>query len=127
MYTRITILTLSAALLSLSACSSQNSDQTTSGALVGTAVGAGAGAAIGHQGGDAGTGALIGGGVGAVTGAAVGSQMGTGDKSTKDLDEVMRRQEAEKERQRREIEDLRRQQFQDRQYLDRLQGIEEKE
>ena len=99
--------------LGLVGCSSQ---EATVGALGGAAVGAGAGAVIGNQSGNSGEGAAIGGVAGAMVGGALGEQAHVSDKATADLDETMRRQEAQRERQDREIEDLRRQKLQDENY-----------
>jgi hypothetical protein len=109
------------AAISLSACGPGH-EGATAGTLAGAAVGAGAGTAIGNASGHAGTGAAIGG----VTGAAIGATLGdTADQSaarTKEMDEFMIRQEQEKQKQEKELEDLKRQQFHDGYYKYRYQG-----
>jgi uncharacterized protein YcfJ len=112
---------LIAATLTIAACGPGH-DGATAGTVTGAAVGAGAGTAIGNASGNTGTGAAI----GTITGAAIGAALGdTADQSssrTKEMDEFMIRQEQEKAKQDKEIEDLKRQQFQDGYYKYRYQG-----
>lgn len=102
--------TVAAALLCvplLAGCASGGLSKRETGALGGGAVGAGAGALIGHATGHTAGGAAIGGALGALTGAVVGDQIQAQDNRSSAQDEELRRQ-------RREIEELRRQQNQDR-------------
>ena len=105
-------------LSSLAACGPGN-ENAALGAGVGAAVGAGGGAIIGNQAGSSTNGALIGGAAGAVVGAAVGSARDEAEKKTTEEDRFIERQKLEAERQRREVEDLRRQQFHDDYYRSR--------
>jgi len=88
-------------------CASGGLSKRETGALGGGALGAGAGALIGHATGHTAGGAAIGGALGALTGAVVGDQIQAGDNRSEAQDEELRRQ-------RREIEDLKRQQNQNR-------------
>jgi uncharacterized protein YcfJ len=99
----------------VSACAPRDS-YTTTGAVAGTAVGAGAGAAIGSASGNVGTGAAVGAAVGALSGAAIGDVRDEAEGATKLQDEFMRRQDAERKKQERELQDLKRQKYHD-QYL----------
>jgi hypothetical protein len=118
--TLITVAALAAA-LSLNACGPGH-EGATAGTLVGSGVGAGAGTAIGNASGNTATGAAV----GAITGAAIGAAVGdTADQSgarTKEMDEFILRQQQEKERQEKELQDLKRQQFHDGYYKHRYQG-----
>jgi uncharacterized protein YcfJ len=77
---------------------------------VGTVIGAGAGALVGADSGNSGTGAVVGGATGAVVGSLV-----TDEKNNAEVieaqQEILTRQQAEIERQRRELKDLERQQY----------------
>jgi hypothetical protein len=86
---------------------------TTTGAIAGTAVGAGAGAAIGSASGNVGTGAAVGAAVGALSGAAIGDVRDDAEGATKQQDAFIRRQEEERKKQERELQDLRRQKYHD--------------
>lgn len=99
----------------LPACAPRDS-YTTTGAIAGTAVGAGAGAAIGSASGNVGTGAAVGAAVGALSGAAIGDVRDEAEGATKQQDAFMRRQEEERKKQERELQDLKRQKYHD-QYL----------
>ncbi len=90
------------------------------GALGGAALGAGLGAIVGSQSGNAGAGVAIGAGAGALAGGLIGNSVDGQQREADEQDEMLRRQQAELERQRREIEDLRRQQYQD----DRQRGYD---
>lgn len=101
------------AFLTISACS----NNAATGAGVGAAVGGGTGAIIGHQSGHGGEGALVGAGVGALAGGTVGAAVPEdGDSQTADLDEVIRLQKKEMERQSQEVEDMERQRWHDDHY-----------
>jgi len=93
----------------LTGCASGGLTAREKGALGGGALGAGAGAIIGHQTGHAGAGAAIGGALGALGGAVVGDQMEAQNQRSS-------AQDAELERQRREIEELKRRQEQSGDY-----------
>lgn len=101
--------------LTLVSCS-EPFGKTAKGAIAGTAVGAGTGALVGSQVGSAGVGAAIGAGVGAVGGAIIGSSLEAQDEEEERLEELRRRQEHHLARQKREIEDMRRQQRYDELY-----------
>lgn len=100
---------LVASCLLLGACSDRGLElnNTTTGAVLGTAMGAGLGAIVGNQTGHPGAGVAIGAGAGALTGAMVGSQGDRSRERADDQEERLRRQERELERQRRELEELR--------------------
>jgi len=93
----------------LAGCASGGLSKRETGALGGGALGAGAGALIGHATGHTAGGAAIGGALGALTGAVVGDQIQAGDNRSD-------AQDAELQRQRREIEDLKRTQSRDSDY-----------
>ena len=82
------------------------------GALGGAALGAGLGAIVGHATHNTGAGIAIGAGAGALAGAAIGNAEDTTNQGIDDQEERLRRQQMEIEKQNREIEDLRRQQYQ---------------
>lgn len=105
---------VSAALITgaLLGCAPRDS-YTTTGAIAGTAVGAGAGAAIGSASGNTGTGAAVGAAVGAISGAAIGDVRDGAEGATKQQDAFMRRQEEERKKQDRELQDLKRQKYHD--------------
>lgn len=86
----------------IASCASGGLSKRETGALGGGALGAGAGAIIGHATGHTAGGAAIGGALGALTGAVVGDQIQAQDNRGDSQDEELRRQ-------RREIEDLKRQ------------------
>jgi len=92
---------------------SPRSSYTTTGAIAGTAVGAGAGAAIGSASGNTGTGAVVGAAVGALSGAAIGDVRDGAEGATEYQDEFIKRQEEERKKQDRELEDLKRQRYHD--------------
>ena len=85
------------------------------GAAIGGVVGAGTGAAVGSQSGNAGTGAIIGGASGAVVGGAVGSTVNK-ETSTAEEDAMAEYQKKQIERQKRELDDIRRQKLYDDKY-----------
>ena len=91
----------------IAGCASGGLSKRETGALGGGALGAGAGALIGHATGHTAGGAAIGGALGALTGAVVGDQIQAGDQRSDAQDEELRRQ-------RQEIDQLRRQQSNDR-------------
>ncbi len=70
--------------LAVSGCS-QPLNQTTTGAIAGTAIGSGLGAIIGGATGNAGAGTAIGAGVGAVTGTLVGSMLDRTDEENRQI------------------------------------------
>lgn len=108
---KLAILTLSCAMM-LSACASGALTARAKGALGGGALGGGAGAIIGHQTGHAGAGAAIGGALGALGGVVVGDSIEAQNQRSNV-------QDAELESQRREIENLKRQQRQQDDYYER--------
>ena len=83
------------------------------GLATGTALGAGLGAVVGNQVGDPGEGVAIGAAAGALAGGLIGYAQDEQEGQGLSQEEVLRRQEAELQRQQREIEDLRRQRYQD--------------
>jgi uncharacterized protein YcfJ len=93
----------------IAGCASGGLSKRETGALGGGALGAGAGALIGRATGHTAGGAAIGGALGALTGAVVGDQIQAGDNRSEAQDEELRRQ-------RREIEELKRQQNRDSDY-----------
>ena len=107
-------------LLLLSGCGGAPPSNREVGALTGAAVGAGGGALVGQQAGNTAAGAAIGAAAGALAGGMVGDTVDERDDRIKQQEEIMRRQGLEMERQRREIEDLKRQRF----HLDSLQRFE---
>jgi uncharacterized protein YcfJ len=80
------------------------------GAAVGTLGGAGLGAIIGSATGNAGAGAGIGAAIGLVGGALIGDQMQARQKQDDDIQRRMQMQQAEIERQQRELNQLKAQQ-----------------
>lgn len=87
------------------------------GVLAGGALGAGAGAIIGNQvGHHSGKGALIGGALGALGGGLVGDQLEGQNQRQSAQDSEVEQNRRELDRQRREIEDLRRDRYSDRDY-----------
>jgi uncharacterized protein YcfJ len=80
------------------------------GAAIGTFTGAGLGAIIGAATGNAGAGAGIGAAVGLVGGALIGDQMQARQKQDEDVQRRMAAQQAEIERQQRELNQLKAQQ-----------------
>lgn len=109
--------------LVLGACSQGNLSNREAGAVSGAVIGAGAGAAVGRQVGQTGAGAAIGVAAGGLAGAMIGEGYESYDAQVAQQEEIIRRQEADMERQRREIEDLKRQQF----YNQSMQRFEEGE
>lgn len=99
----------------VSSCSSSSKTATSAG--VGTAIGAGVGAISGAAAGSPAAGIAIGAGVGAAAGAAFGSALDRIDSQKEDWKEVERKQDIILEKQKREIEDLKRQQRYDEEYL----------
>lgn len=102
-------ITFTIPLVVLSACStntpSQNADIATGAVLGGTA-----GAVVGNELGHTGTGAVV----GATTGALVGNIASQGASNAEQIEaqrEILKRQQAEIDRQRRELRDLERQRF----------------
>lgn len=95
--------------LFMSGCSSMG--KTEQGALIGAGVGAGAGSVVGNQLGSSGAGAAIGAGTGAVVGAVVGKSLDSDEDRQQIQEEILQRQKAEMERQKRELDDIRRQQY----------------
>lgn len=96
----------------LTACTPRN-NYTTTGAVTGAVVGGGAGAAIGSASGNIGTGAAIGTAVGAISGAAIGDVRDDAEDATKQQDAFIKRQELARQKQERELQDLRRQKYHD--------------
>ncbi len=90
-------------------------------AAIGGAVGAGAGAAIGSASGNIANGAVIGGATGAITGGIIGNSRDTAEANTKEQDEFIIRQQKAMEKQQDELDDLRRQKYQDEYYRERYQ------
>ena len=80
------------------------------GAAIGTFTGAGLGAIIGSATGNAGAGAGIGAAVGLIGGALIGDQMQARQKQDDDTQRRMAAQQAEIDRQRRELDQLKAQQ-----------------
>ena len=80
------------------------------GAAIGTFTGAGLGAIIGSATGNAGAGAGIGAAVGLLGGALIGDQMQARQKQDDEVQRRMAAQQAEIERQQRELDQLKRQQ-----------------
>ena len=71
---------------------------------------------IGSESGHAGVGAAIGGGAGALVGGALGNAEDTASYNDKKADEMLLRQQKEIDRQKRELEDVKRQKYYDDQY-----------
>lgn len=92
----------------LSACAAGPMTPREKGMATGAAIGAGSGAIIGSTTGNAGSGALIGGAIGAAAGGLIGDRQQAQDQQRYSTDERIRQQEIELERQRREIEELKR-------------------
>jgi uncharacterized protein YcfJ len=84
------------------------------GATVGTFTGAGLGAIIGSATGNAGAGAGIGAAVGLLGGAVIGDQMQTRQRQDEEVQRQIAAQQAEIERQQRELNYLKAQQFNQR-------------
>ena len=82
-------------------------NNTTTGAVAGTALGAGLGAIVGNQTGHPGAGVAIGAGAGALGGALIGAQGDAQNSRADEQEERLRRQEEEPRRQRRELDELR--------------------
>lgn len=82
-------------------------------ALGGSVAGAAAGAALGRQSGNIAAGAIIGVASGAALGAAIGSAIEEQRRVDEEVDPMLTRQDIEKRRQAREIEDLKRQIYHD--------------
>jgi outer membrane lipoprotein SlyB len=80
------------------------------GAAIGTFTGAGLGAIIGSATGNAGAGAGIGAAVGLLGGAVIGDQMQTRQRQDEDVQRRMAAQQAEIDRQQRELDQLKAQQ-----------------
>lgn len=118
-------LVIAAALLSTATGCAPRDSYTTTGAVAGTAVGAGAGAAIGSASGNIGTGAAVGAAVGALSGAAIGDVRDDAEAATKNQDEFMRRQEEERKKQDRELQDLQRQKYHDGYFRSRYPQLAE--
>lgn len=82
------------------------------GALIGGATGAGVGAAVGNRvGGTSAGGAAVGAVAGAATGAMIGDSEESYESTVELQHEILQRQGKELERQDREVEDLKRQQY----------------
>lgn len=119
-------LIIAATLFALTSLPTACSRRTATGAAVGTAVGAGAGAAIGSASGNTGTGAAVGGAVGAISGAAIGDVRDRAVSASKEQDAFLKRQEEERKKQQRELEDLKRQKYHDEYFRSRYpQGTEQ--
>jgi uncharacterized protein YcfJ len=88
------------------------------GAAGGAALGAGLGAIVGSEVGNTGSGLAIGAAAGALVGGVVGHTQDQQDMQTSEHSEILQRQQQEIDRQQKEIEDLRRQQYHD----DRVKG-----
>jgi hypothetical protein len=80
----------------------------------GAALGAGLGAIVGNQVGNSGAGLAIGATAGGLLGGIVGNQYDEIEDKSNEQDTVLRHQTMELDRQKRELEDLRRQQYYDR-------------
>ncbi len=98
-----TLLVAAVAVTMLAGCAAGGPTRREAGIGTGAAIGAGAGAIIGSTSGDAAEGALIGGALGAITGGLLGNQAEAQAQDQRAIDDEMRRQDAELERQRREI------------------------
>jgi uncharacterized protein YcfJ len=81
------------------------------GALIGAGVGAGTGSVVGGRLGNAGAGAAIGAGTGAVVGGIVGDSLDSNEDRHQIQEEILQRQRDEMARQKRELEDIKRQQY----------------
>jgi uncharacterized membrane protein YebE (DUF533 family) len=100
----------------ISGCSGAPASNRESGAIAGAALGAGSGAIVGNQVGNTGGGVAIGAAAGAVAGAVVGDASDSDSEHeayVKQRQEILRLQEKDIERQKKEIEDLRRQELHD--------------
>lgn len=95
------------------------------GVGTGAVVGAAGGAVVGHQSGHTAEGAVIGGASGAVVGGVIGGSVDQEKRNKKDRDQMLEHQQREISRQKREAEDLRRQQFQDEQFREKYGSTEE--
>jgi uncharacterized protein YcfJ len=108
--TKLSLLTLFAC-LALACTEDRPMTRGEQGALIGGATGAGAGAIIGNQRGVGIEGAAVGAVAGAATGAMVGESQETYESTVELQHEILKRQGEELERQDREVEDLKRQQY----------------
>ena len=111
---KVKFVVLGSMLLASCTADGQGINSTAKGAVAGTALGAGTGAIIGSATGKAGYGTAIGAGIGALGGALVGYGVGGEDSKRQALQEEQMLQQQEIERQRREIEELKRRQGGDR-------------
>jgi outer membrane lipoprotein SlyB len=117
---------LSVFAISFLGCTPRN-NYTTTGAVAGTVVGGGAGAAIGSASGNTGTGAAVGAAVGALSGAAIGDVRDDAEDATKQQDAFIKRQELERQKQERELQDLRRQKYHDDYFKSRYPNAADKD
>ena len=102
------------AALLLLGCSNNNPGEIGQGALVGGAAGAGTGALIGAAADEPGAGALIGGASGALVGAAVDASADRKQALTAEQLRVLEHQRKELSRQKREMQDVIRQEYYDK-------------
>ena len=107
---------LAVGVLALASCSGYRVSKTATAGAIGSVLGAGVGAIVGSQTGHVGPGAAVGAATGLLAGAYVGQMLEWKDEERDVLDEQYRRQQEQILRQRREIEDLKRQQRYDEQY-----------
>ena len=107
----IRITAVACILLAVASCSSNPTPE--GGAVVGGIAGAGAGALVGHDLGNTGAGALVGAAAGAGVGAVVGSQDNDKQEIIDKQNDIIAQQNREKIRQRREVDQIRRQQYWD--------------
>lgn len=94
-------------------------ENASTGAGVGALTGAGAGAVLGNQTGQAGRGAALGATSGTIIGGLAGGAVDAGEQeeiNKKKRDELLEFQQREYDRQYREVEDLRRQQYEDQEF-----------
>lgn len=110
------LLLLGVLIFGASACTTAPASNRETGAVTGAVLGAGAGAVVGHEVGHTGAGAAIGAGSGAIVGGLVGNAQDLDEAHSKEQDKTLERQEKELTRQQNEIEDLRRQEYWDREY-----------
>ena len=94
-------------------------ENASTGAGIGAVTGAGAGAVLGNQTGQVGRGAALGAASGTIIGGLAGGAVDAGDqeeRNKKKRDELLDFQQREYDRQYREVEDLRRQQYEDQEF-----------
>lgn len=96
-------------IVSLIGCADHDLSNRERGAIAGGTVGAGVGAIVGSQSGDAGVGLAIGGATGALVGGVIGDSLDSDDLRAQQQQIILKKQQAELDRQRKELEDLKRQ------------------